>query len=121
MSTPSLLTVNEVAEMFRVSGMTVRRMVESGQLQAVRVGRSVRVTEDSARLHLQGVTPEKGDYLTNFVLDYAPEPNIEGLRLYCTGCSAEVTTVRAEDNLGSIVALARDHTQREGARHGTTT
>ncbi|MGO1581985.1 MAG: helix-turn-helix domain-containing protein [Actinomycetaceae bacterium] len=37
------LTVAEVAESLRVSKMTVYRMVHSGELPAVRVGRSFRV------------------------------------------------------------------------------
>ncbi len=39
------LTIAEVATMMRVSKMTVYRIVHSGELPAVRVGRSFRVTE----------------------------------------------------------------------------
>jgi len=39
------LTVAEVARMMRVSKMTVYRLVHSGELPAVRVGRSFRVPE----------------------------------------------------------------------------
>jgi len=39
------LTIAEVAAMMRVSKMTVYRIVHSGELPAVRVGRSFRVTE----------------------------------------------------------------------------
>jgi excisionase family DNA binding protein len=39
------LTVAEVAEMMRVSKMTVYRLVHSGQLPAIRFGRSFRVPE----------------------------------------------------------------------------
>jgi excisionase family DNA binding protein len=42
---PKFLTVAEVATMMRVSKMTVYRLVHSGELPAVRVGRSFRVTE----------------------------------------------------------------------------
>ncbi len=41
------LTVAEVAEMMRVSSMTVYRMVHSGELPAVRFGRSYRVPESA--------------------------------------------------------------------------
>ncbi len=41
------LTVAEVAEMMRVSNMTVYRMVESGKLPAVRFGRSYRIPESA--------------------------------------------------------------------------
>jgi excisionase family DNA binding protein len=40
------LTVAEVAEMMRVSTMTVYRLVKSGELRAVRVGKSYRLAED---------------------------------------------------------------------------
>ena len=42
---PTFLTVAEVAVMMRVSKMTVYRMVHSGELPAMRVGRSFRVPE----------------------------------------------------------------------------
>jgi excisionase family DNA binding protein len=41
------LTVEEVAELVRVSRMTVYRWVRSGDLPAVRVGRSFRIPQDS--------------------------------------------------------------------------
>ena len=43
-----LLTVAEVADALRVSRMTVYRLVHSGELPAVRVGRSYRVPEGAA-------------------------------------------------------------------------
>jgi excisionase family DNA binding protein len=39
------LTVAEVADMMRVSNMTVYRMVHAGELPAVRFGRSYRIPE----------------------------------------------------------------------------
>ncbi len=39
------LTVAEVAELVRVSRMTVYRLVQAGELPAVRVGKSYRVPE----------------------------------------------------------------------------
>ena len=41
------LTVAEVADMMRVSQMTVDRMVHSGELPAIRFGRSFRVPESA--------------------------------------------------------------------------
>ena len=41
------LTVAEVADLMRVSYMTVYRMVESGKLPAVRFGRSYRIPESA--------------------------------------------------------------------------
>lgn len=38
-----LLTVNEVAEILRVSNMTVYRLIKSGGLAAIRVGKNYRV------------------------------------------------------------------------------
>lgn len=47
------LTVAEVASVMRVSKMTVYRMVHSGDLPAVRVGRSFRVSEKDVNEFLQ--------------------------------------------------------------------
>ncbi|HHW50100.1 MAG TPA: helix-turn-helix domain-containing protein [Pseudoclavibacter sp.] len=41
------LTVAEVADMLRVSRMTVYRMVHAGELPAIRFGRSFRVPESA--------------------------------------------------------------------------
>lgn len=51
------LTVAEVAEMMRVSSMTVYRLVHSGDLPAVRFGRSYRIPESAveAAIHLPDV------------------------------------------------------------------
>ena len=48
-SGPTLLTVAEVAGQMRVSKMTVYRLVHSGELEAVRVGRSFRVPENAVQ------------------------------------------------------------------------
>ncbi|MFT4122215.1 MAG: helix-turn-helix domain-containing protein [Microbacteriaceae bacterium] len=47
------LTVAEVAELMRVSSMTVYRMVHSGELPAVRFGRSFRIPESAVLAVLQ--------------------------------------------------------------------
>ena len=41
----TLLTVTEVAEAMRVSNMTVYRLIKTGQLPAVRVGKNYRIRE----------------------------------------------------------------------------
>ncbi len=40
------MTVDEVAAVLRVSTMTVYRLINGGELPAVRIGRSYRVRED---------------------------------------------------------------------------
>jgi excisionase family DNA binding protein len=47
------LTVAEVARELRVSNMTVYRLVKSGELRALRVGRGYRLREDDVRKYLQ--------------------------------------------------------------------
>jgi len=47
------LTVADVAALMRVSKMTVYRLVHGGELPAVRVGRSFRVTEDDVNEYLR--------------------------------------------------------------------
>ncbi|MFF2050371.1 MULTISPECIES: helix-turn-helix domain-containing protein [Leifsonia] len=55
------LTVAEVADMMRVSRMTVYRMVHSGELPAIRFGRSFRVPESAVDQALEAlVHSEKG-------------------------------------------------------------
>ncbi len=44
-SEPRFVTVAEVAGLLRVSNMTVYRLIQGGQLAAVRVGRSYRIRE----------------------------------------------------------------------------
>jgi excisionase family DNA binding protein len=48
------VTVAEVAGLLRVSNMTVYRLVQSGQLSAVRVGRSYRIREEDVDSFLGG-------------------------------------------------------------------
>jgi excisionase family DNA binding protein len=48
-----LLTVAEVAAQLRVSTMTIYRLIRSGELPAVRVGRNYRVRADELELYLQ--------------------------------------------------------------------
>ena len=47
------LTVTEVAALMRVSKMTVYRLVHSGDITAVRVGRSFRVPETAVHSYLK--------------------------------------------------------------------
>lgn len=49
----AFLTVAEVAATMRVSKMTVYRLVHSGELTAVRVGRSFRVPEQAVHDYLR--------------------------------------------------------------------
>jgi excisionase family DNA binding protein len=46
------LTVAEVADVMRVSKMTVYRLLHSGEMPAVRVGRSFRVPQDALEEYL---------------------------------------------------------------------
>jgi excisionase family DNA binding protein len=48
-----LLTVAEVARQLRVSNMTVYRLVKSGQLPSLRVGRGYRLREEDVRKYLE--------------------------------------------------------------------
>lgn len=53
LSEVKFLTIAEVAAMMRVSKMTVYRIVHSGELPAVRVGRSFRVTEQDVNAYIK--------------------------------------------------------------------
>jgi excisionase family DNA binding protein len=50
LSDARFLTVAEVADMMRVSRMTVYRLVHSGDLPAIRFGRSFRVPESAVQM-----------------------------------------------------------------------
>jgi excisionase family DNA binding protein len=52
------LTVAEVAEIMRVSRMTVYRLVHGAELPAVRVGRSFRVPQDALDAYLAASSVE---------------------------------------------------------------
>jgi excisionase family DNA binding protein len=52
MSRAKYFTVNEVADVIRISGMTVYRLIKSGELPAIRVGKSVRVREEDLDAYL---------------------------------------------------------------------
>ncbi|MBU6347338.1 MAG: helix-turn-helix domain-containing protein [Actinomycetales bacterium] len=54
------LTIAEVATVMRVSKMTVYRLVHSGELPAVRVGRSYRVPEQAVHDYLRDSFIEAG-------------------------------------------------------------
>ncbi len=54
------LTVAEVAELMRVSKMTGSRLVHSGELPAVRFGRSYRVPESAVTDALQRPVADVG-------------------------------------------------------------
>ena len=58
-ATARFLTVQEVADLMRVSTMTVYRIIKSGELPAVRVGRSFRVRDVDVDTYL-GVAVHAG-------------------------------------------------------------
>ena len=60
MSDSRFLTVQEVADLMRVSSMTVYRLIKSGELRAVRVGRSFRVRESDVDDYLQAHYTQAG-------------------------------------------------------------
>lgn len=49
-----LLTVVEVAGLMRVSNMTVYRLIKSGDLRAIRVGKNFRIRESDVDGYLSG-------------------------------------------------------------------
>jgi len=49
---PGFLTVAEVAATLRVSNMTVYRLINTGSLAAIRIGKSFRIREDDLHRYL---------------------------------------------------------------------
>ncbi len=60
LSKARFLTVQEVAEQLRVSSMTVYRLIKSGEIPAVRVGRSFRVREADVDRYLESRFTQAG-------------------------------------------------------------
>ena len=54
------LTVQEVAQLMRVSSMTVYRLIRAGDLPAIRVGRSFRVRDVDVDGYLQSRYTQAG-------------------------------------------------------------
>ncbi len=52
-STGPLLTVAEVADLLRVSNMTVYRLIKGGELAAIRVGKNYRIRQDDLDAYLR--------------------------------------------------------------------
>jgi excisionase family DNA binding protein len=46
------LTPQEVADLLRVSSMTVYRLIKSGEMPAIRVGKAFRIPEDELDAYL---------------------------------------------------------------------
>lgn len=57
---PGSLSVADVAARMQVSKMTVYRLVHSGELPAVRVGRSFRVSREAVEEYLRGAYFDAG-------------------------------------------------------------
>ena len=55
-----LLTVNEVADLLRVSRMTVYRLIRQGDIAALRVGRNYRLREEDVQSYLNERYTEAG-------------------------------------------------------------
>lgn len=49
---PKFMTVGEVADLMRVSSMTVYRLIKAEDIRAVRVGKSYRIREEDLDLFL---------------------------------------------------------------------
>lgn len=53
-----LLTIQEVAQMMRVSPITIRRHIQSGELKAVRVGRQIRISKQGVNKMVKPIKPK---------------------------------------------------------------
>ena len=55
-----LLTATEVADLMRVSRMTVYRLIKTGEMPSLRVGRGYRFREEDVQEYLRGRYTEAG-------------------------------------------------------------
>ena len=51
-SSSEFMTVSEVADLMRVSSMTVYRLIKAGEIRAARVGKSYRIRESDVDQYL---------------------------------------------------------------------
>jgi len=54
------LTIYEIATMMRISKMSAYRLIHSGELEAIRVGRSYRVPEQAVISYMRGAAYTPG-------------------------------------------------------------
>ena len=59
---PGFMTVMEVAKVMRVSKMTVYRLVHSGEIPSVRLGRSFRIAKKDVEAYLENAKYETTSY-----------------------------------------------------------
>ncbi|MDR3360178.1 MAG: helix-turn-helix domain-containing protein [Bifidobacteriaceae bacterium] len=55
----AFLTVSEVAETLRVSDMTIYRLISSGEIRAIKVGRSYRIPAEALDEWLSDIAPRQ--------------------------------------------------------------
>lgn len=60
---PRFMTVTEVAELMRVSKMTVYRLIHGGEMPAIRVGKSFRVPESAVQQMIDAQISDWADEL----------------------------------------------------------
>lgn len=60
---PPLLSVKEIAELWRVNRITIIRLIDSGELEAFKAGRSWRVSRDSAKAYMEAQRARPGQVL----------------------------------------------------------
>ena len=56
-----LLSVTQVAELLGVSAATVRRMIRDNEIPSIRVGRSIRVKQETLETWIDGIETKGGE------------------------------------------------------------
>ncbi len=70
-ATMELLTVQETAQMLKVTPITVRRFIAAGRLSAIRAGKGVRVRKESVEAFIQPIEPKPDP-------EEQPNPGLKG-------------------------------------------
>src|SRR3954465_7268028 len=86
------VTVAEVADMMRVSKMTVYRMVHAGELPAIRFGRSFRVPESAVADVLRGGVAGVGEAGPNRAVRHRVSAPLDSAGLFFRGLVGPVST-----------------------------
>lgn len=107
-----LLTVQEVAELTKLHEMTIRRYIRDGKLEAIRIGRRIRVPRQAVEKLMGGAQPEVALHEPAVAYNVLPRERPPVLLIAVTDQLARLT----EDDLAQVAELVRRLNDEHEAR-----
>ena len=106
-SAPRFMTVTEVADIMRVSKMTVYRLIHSGDMPAIRVGKSFRVPEAAVAQMIQaGMADHSGGEARVIGGEYRHDVPVSGTH-HPSAVVPLPPTLRGRNPMGSVIKKRR--------------